>query len=88
MTPSANLRATRRTVVIAGGANLAVAALKLAAGLVAGLSAMLAESAHSLPDTLNQGLLLVSLRLPVVPHVFVDPTHRSSPTFTPEDRGR
>jgi cation diffusion facilitator family transporter len=55
--------ATRRTVLVAGGANLAAAVLKLAAGLVVGSSAMLAESAHSLADTLNQGLLLASLRL-------------------------
>jgi cation diffusion facilitator family transporter len=50
-------------VLIAGGANVVVAILKLAAGLIAGSSAMLAESAHSLADTINQGLLLTSLRL-------------------------
>jgi cation diffusion facilitator family transporter len=37
--------------------------LKLVAGLLVGSSAMLAESAHSIADTLNQGLLLASLRL-------------------------
>jgi cation diffusion facilitator family transporter len=63
MTRSADLRATRRTVLVAGGANVLVAVLKLAAGVVAGSSAMLAEAAHSLADTLNQGLLLASLRL-------------------------
>jgi cation diffusion facilitator family transporter len=63
MTQSVDLGATRRTVLIAGAANVTVAVLKLAAGLVAGSSAMLAESAHSLADTLNQGLLLASLRL-------------------------
>jgi cation diffusion facilitator family transporter len=63
MTRSVDLRATRRTVLIAGAANVIVAILKLAAGLVAGSSAMLAEAAHSLADTLNQGLLLASLRL-------------------------
>jgi cation diffusion facilitator family transporter len=63
MTRSPDLRATRRTVLIAGAANVVVAVLKLAAGLVAGSSAMLAEAAHSLADTLNQGLLLASLRL-------------------------
>lgn len=63
MTRSPDLRATRRTVLIAGGANVLVAVLKLAAGLIAGSSAMLAESAHSLADTLNQGMLLASLRL-------------------------
>jgi cation diffusion facilitator family transporter len=63
MTRSPNSGETRRTVLIAGGANVVVAVLKLAAGIIAGSSAMLAESAHSLADTLNQGLLLASLRL-------------------------
>jgi cation diffusion facilitator family transporter len=58
-----DLRATRRTVLIAGAANILVAVLKLAAGLIAGSSAMLAESAHSVADTVNQGMLLTSLRL-------------------------
>ncbi|MFL6053464.1 MAG: cation diffusion facilitator family transporter [Actinoallomurus sp.] len=55
-------RSTRRTVLIAGVANLVVAVTKLAAGLVSGSSAMLAEAAHSLADTLNQVFLLTSLR--------------------------
>jgi cation diffusion facilitator family transporter len=63
MTEPSQLRATRRTVLTAGAANVVVAALKLAAGLLTGSSAMLAESAHSLADTVNQGLLLTSLRL-------------------------
>jgi len=63
MTTSDSFRATQRTVLIAGAANVIVAILKLAAGLIAGSSAMLAESAHSVADTLNQGLLLTSLRL-------------------------
>ena len=50
-------------MLTAGAANVVVAVLKLVAGLIAGSSAMLAESAHSLADTLNQGLLLASLRL-------------------------
>ncbi|MDR0343863.1 MAG: cation diffusion facilitator family transporter [Nocardiopsaceae bacterium] len=54
--------ATRRTVLIAGGANLLVGAVKLAAGIISGSSAMLAEAAHSAADTLNQGFLLASLR--------------------------
>jgi cation diffusion facilitator family transporter len=57
------LQATRRTVLVAGAANVLVAVLKLAAGLIAGSSAMLAESAHSVADTVNQGMLLTSLRL-------------------------
>lgn len=49
-------------MLTAGAANVVVAVLKLVAGLLAGSSAMLAGSAHSLADTLNQGLLLTSLR--------------------------
>jgi cation diffusion facilitator family transporter len=58
-----DLSDTRRTVLVAGGANLLVALLKLAAGILTGSSAMLAEAAHSVADTINQGLLLTSLRL-------------------------
>jgi cation diffusion facilitator family transporter len=42
-------------------ANLVVAAAKLAAGLLSGSSAMLAEAGHSLADSLNEVLLGVSL---------------------------
>jgi cation diffusion facilitator family transporter len=55
-------RSTRGTVLIAGAANLFVGVIKLAAGIVAGSSAMLAEAAHSAADTLNQAFLLASLR--------------------------
>jgi cation diffusion facilitator family transporter len=54
--------ATRRTVIIAGAANLVVGLVKLAAGIMSGSSAMLAESAHSAADTLDQVFLLTSLR--------------------------
>jgi cation diffusion facilitator family transporter len=54
--------ATGRTVLIAGAANIFVGAIKLAAGLLVGSSAMLAEAAHSAADTLNQGFLFASLR--------------------------
>ena len=54
--------ATRRTVLIAGAANIFVGLIKLAAGILVGSSAMLAEAAHSVADTLNQGFLLASLR--------------------------
>jgi cation diffusion facilitator family transporter len=54
--------ATRRTVLIAGAANLLVGAIKLVAGILVGSSAMLAEAAHSAADTLNQVFLLTSLR--------------------------
>lgn len=54
--------ATRRTVLVAGAANVVVGVAKLAAGLLSGSSAMLAEAAHSAADTLNQAFLLTSLR--------------------------
>jgi len=54
--------ATRRTVIIAGAANLLVGLVKLVAGIMSGSSAMLAEAAHSAADTLNQAFLLTSLR--------------------------
>jgi cation diffusion facilitator family transporter len=55
-------RSTRTTVLVAGGANLFVAAIKVAAGILSGSSALLAEAAHSAADTLNQAFLLASLR--------------------------
>jgi cation diffusion facilitator family transporter len=55
-------QATRRTVLVAGGANLLVGLVKLAAGIISGSSAMLAEAAHSAADTLDQVFLLTSLR--------------------------
>ncbi len=51
------------TVVVAFGANLAIAVAKITAGLIGGSSAMLAEGAHSVADTTNQVFLLISLRL-------------------------
>jgi cation diffusion facilitator family transporter len=54
--------ATGRTVLIAGAANIFVGLIKLAAGILVGSSAMLAEAAHSAADTLNQGFLWASLR--------------------------
>ncbi len=54
-------RATRRTVLTAGAANVIVALVKLAAGVLVGSSAMLAEAAHSVADTLNQAFLLTSV---------------------------
>jgi cation diffusion facilitator family transporter len=51
------------TVVVALVANLAIAVAKIAAGLIGGSSAMLAEGAHSVADTTNQVFLLTSLRL-------------------------
>jgi cation diffusion facilitator family transporter len=48
-------------VLIALGANAFVTLTKLAGGLISGSAAMLAEAAHSLADTTNQGFLLVSI---------------------------
>lgn len=55
--------ASRRTVMVALTANAIIAVAKLAAGLMTGSSAMLAEAAHSVADTVNQGFLRVSLSL-------------------------
>jgi cation diffusion facilitator family transporter len=53
---------TKRTVLVAGAANLVVAVIKAIAGVLTGSSAMLAESAHSVADTLNQVFLLTSIK--------------------------
>ena len=50
------------TVLIALGANLAIAILKLVAGLITGSGAMLSEAAHSVADTFTEALLLTALR--------------------------
>ena len=50
-------------MLVALVANALVAVTKLAGGLLSGSAAMLAEAAHSLADTTNQGFLLVSIRL-------------------------
>ena len=53
---------SRKTVLVALAANTGIAVAKLAAGLIGGSSAMLAEAAHSIADTTNQLFLLGSLR--------------------------
>jgi cation diffusion facilitator family transporter len=53
---------TKRTVLVAGAANVVVAVIKAIAGVLTGSSAMLAESAHSVADTLNQAFLLTSIK--------------------------
>jgi len=53
----------RKTVLIALAANAAIAVVKAIAGVLSGSAAMMAEAAHSVADTSNQGLLLTSLRL-------------------------
>ena len=57
------MQGERRTVLIALAANAVIAVAKLAGGVTVGSAAMLAEGAHSIADTANQGLMLVSLRL-------------------------
>ncbi len=51
-----------RSIVYALGANLAIAAAKLAGAAFTGSGALLAEGLHSLADTGNQGLLLLGRR--------------------------
>jgi cation diffusion facilitator family transporter len=53
---------SKRTVIVAFGANISIAVAKLVAGLVSGSSSMLAEAAHSFADTLNQVFLLTSFK--------------------------
>ncbi len=50
------------TVLLAGTANLAIAIAKTVGGLISGSTAMLAEAAHSVADTLNQVFLLAALK--------------------------
>jgi cation diffusion facilitator family transporter len=60
--PKQQERSTRTTVLIAGAANVFVAIIKVAAGVLTSSSALLAEAAHSAADTLNQVFLLASIR--------------------------
>jgi cation diffusion facilitator family transporter len=55
--------ASRKTVLMALGANLVIAVAKLIGGVVSGSASMLAEAAHSVADTTNQVFLLISLSL-------------------------
>ena len=54
---------SKKTVLIAAGANLVIAVSKFVAGAISGSAAILAEGAHSVADTGNQVFLLVSLRM-------------------------
>src|SRR3954447_22138234 len=51
----------RRTVLVALAANAAIMVVKAIGGVVSGSSALMAEAAHSVADTANQGFLLASL---------------------------
>jgi cation diffusion facilitator family transporter len=50
------------TVLLAGAANFAIAIAKTIGGLASGSTAMLAEAAHSIADTLNQVFLMAALK--------------------------
>src|SRR3954451_20267876 len=50
------------TVLVALGANVGVAVLKLVAGLLTGSGALLSEAAHSVGDTSTQVMLLAAVR--------------------------
>src|SRR4051794_17064572 len=52
---------SRRTVLVALAANAAIMVVKAVGGVVSGSSALMAEAAHSVADTANQGFLLASL---------------------------
>jgi cation diffusion facilitator family transporter len=54
--------ASRRTVLIAGAANLGIALAKGIAAVLTGSAALWAETLHSVADTANEILLLVGLR--------------------------
>lgn len=53
---------TTRSVLVAFGANVAIAVAKIVGYLVTGSAAMLAESLHSLADSINELLLMVGKR--------------------------
>ena len=55
-------RGSRVSLIVAFAANVLVAAAKLAAGLITGSAALLAEAAHSAADSTNEILLGVSFR--------------------------
>jgi cation diffusion facilitator family transporter len=61
-TPPRRHRSGTLTVLVALAANLGVAAVKAAAGMVTGSAALLSEAAHSLSDTVTEVLLLAAVR--------------------------
>src|SRR4051794_15875585 len=52
---------SRRTVLVALAANAAIMVVKAIGGVISGSSALMAEAAHSVADTANEGFLLASL---------------------------
>jgi cation diffusion facilitator family transporter len=63
MSSDTGAHAARRTVLLALAANASIAVAKLVAALVSGSSALFAETAHSVADTMNQIFLLYSLNV-------------------------
>lgn len=61
-TPGSRDRKTRRTVLVALGANLVIAVAKAVGGVFAGSPVLLSEAAHSVADSLNEVFLLASLK--------------------------
>ena len=59
--PASSKDGSKKTVIAAMCANLAIAVTKLVAALFTGSSSMLAEGIHSVIDTANQGFLLIGL---------------------------
>ncbi len=53
---------SKRTVLVALGANAAVTAVKVVGALLTGSQALFAEGAHSVADTLDQAFLLTALK--------------------------
>jgi cation diffusion facilitator family transporter len=60
--PSGHASESVGTVLVAGAANLAIAAAKAMAGLLSGSSSMLSEAAHSVADTTTEVMLYIALR--------------------------
>jgi len=60
---SSEEKGTKRSIYAALIANLLIAISKFAAGFISGSSALLAEGAHSVADTINQVFLRISLPL-------------------------
>jgi len=56
-------KGSKRVILVALGANATIATGKFAVGFLTGSAAMLAEAAHSVADTVNQGFLLISINL-------------------------
>jgi cation diffusion facilitator family transporter len=50
------------TVIVAGAANLGIAAAKFVGGMISHSSAMMSEAAHSVADTITEILLFVALK--------------------------